>query len=194
MNIISWGNKLFSQCYLCLDWYGMFAALRFLFLNEGNNGCWRVAWGLWLDWKWFVTAILRQRDKFLYFFFFSLRTGRIQRFAVKNTPTLPPLTMPANKPDRKKVKAAPQKVLGDRSEKDEAERDLEALVFGGDANDMWDKTGHELSDNEADQVEIYDENDAEEKEQGNDQVILYDFTMNRWYLWSVNSHWNSWSL
>jgi hypothetical protein len=90
--------------------------------------------------------------------------------------------MPANKPDRKKVKAAPQKVLGDRSEKDEAERDLEALVFGGDANDMWDKTGHELSDNEADQVEIYDENDAEEKEQGNDQVILYDFTMNRWYL------------
>lgn len=160
----------------------MFATLRFLFLNVREQ---------WVADVWLGACDWTERDcdcdftpkgQISLLFFFPLRTGRIQRFAVKNTLTLPPLTMPANKPDRKKVKAAPQKVLGDRSEKDEAERDLEALVFGGDVNDMWDKTGHELSDNEADQVEIYDENDVEEKEQGNDQVILCNFATNRWYL------------
>lgn len=82
--------------------------------------------------------------------------------------------MPANKPERKKVKSAPKNVLGDRSQKDDTERDLEALVFGGDADDMWNKAGHELSEDEAaefdqDEVEVYDENDNE-KEADNQQV------------------------
>jgi hypothetical protein len=77
--------------------------------------------------------------------------------------------MPANGPERKKAKASQKIVLGDRDQKDKDERDLEALVFGGDASDMWDKTGHELSDNDDAEPEIVDENNAEER-QGNDQV------------------------
>ncbi|CAO3660842.1 unnamed protein product [Umbelopsis ramanniana] len=85
--------------------------------------------------------------------------------------------MPANKPERKKVKSAPKNVLGDRSQKDETERDLEALVFGGDADDMWNKAGHELSDDDAaefdqDEVEVYDENDNEKE--ADDQLFFFD--------------------
>lgn len=75
--------------------------------------------------------------------------------------------MPGNKPDRKKAKSKP--ALGDRDHKDDAERDLEALVFGGDASDMWDKAGHELSDNEDDDNQVF-EDDAVTKEDGDDQV------------------------
>lgn len=79
--------------------------------------------------------------------------------------------MPANGPERKKVKAVSKNVLGDREQKDKDEQDLEALVFGGDVNDMWDKTGRELSDNDDnEEPEIFDENDAEEP-QGSDQVV-----------------------
>ncbi|GAB5588707.1 U3 snoRNP protein [Umbelopsis nana] len=79
--------------------------------------------------------------------------------------------MPGNKPDRKKAKSKP--ALGDRDHNDEAERDLEALVFGGDASDMWDKAGHELSDNEDDDNQVF-EDDVVTKEDGNDQLFFFD--------------------